>query len=141
MKIAIGSDEKTSLTDFVIEELHKRGIQTELFGPLSGNKLEWVDVAREVAERVSNNDCDQGILFCWTGTGVTMTANKVKNIRAALCTDAQTAIGARRWNDANVLTMSLRLVSPTVAKEILDAWFNSTPEKSEEHNINKLKEL
>ena len=125
----------------MIDELHKRGIQTELCGPLSGNNLEWVDVAMEVAEKVSTNDCDQGILFCWTGTGVCITANKVKNVRAALCTDAQTASGARKWNDANVLAMSLRLVSPTIAKEILDAWFNSSPEQSEEHNIKKLKQL
>ena len=141
MKIAVGSDEKTNLTDFVVDELNKRGIETELFGPLSGNKIEWVDVATQVAEKVSSKEFDQGILFCWTGTGVSITANKIKNIRAALCTDAETASGARKWNDANILAMSLRLVSNTVAKEILDAWFNSYPDKSEEHNINKLKDL
>jgi ribose 5-phosphate isomerase B len=141
MKIAIGSDEKTNLTDFVIDEIHKRGIETELFGPLTGNHDEWVDVAKQVAEKVSNNNCDQGILFCWTGTGVSIAANKIKGVRAALCTDAQTACGARKWNDANILAMSLRLVSPLVAKEILDAWFSSSPEQSEENNITKLKEL
>ncbi len=141
MKIAIGSDEKTNLTDFVVEELHKRGIITELFGPLKGNNIQWVDVAKEVAERVANNDCDQGILFCWTGTGVSIAANKIPGVRAALCTDAQTASGARKWNDANILAMSLRLVSPVVAKEILDAWFSSAPEQSELKNIDKLKDL
>jgi len=138
MKIAIGSDEKTALTDFVINEINKRGISTELYGPLAGDTVEWTDVARLVAEKVSNNDCDQGILFCWTGTGVSMVANKVPGIRAALCTDAETASGARKWNDANILAMSLRLITPTVAKEILDAWFCSSVDKSEHQNINKI---
>ena len=138
MKIAIGSDEKTALTDFVISEVEKRGISTELYGPLAGDPVEWTDVARLVAEKVSNKDCDQGILFCWTGTGVSMAANKVPGIRAALCTDAQTASGARKWNDANILAMSLRLITPTVAKEILDAWFNSSVDKSEQQNIRKI---
>lgn len=141
MKIAIGSDEKTTLTDFVINEINKRGISTELYGPLAGDSIEWTDVAELVAQKVSNRDCDQGILFCWTGTGVSMAANKIPGIRAALCTDAETASGARKWNDANILAMSLRLISPTVAKEILDAWFSSSVDKSEKENIKKVVKL
>lgn len=138
MKIAIGSDEKTALTDFVIQELNNRGIDTELYGPLAGTKEQWTDVAELVARRVSGKNCDQGILFCWTGTGVSKAANKVAGIRAALCTDAQTAEGARKWNDANILAMSLRLITQAVAKEILDAWFSAEVDSSEQENIDKL---
>ena len=141
MKIAIGSDERTHLTDFVIEELKKRGIELELHGPLSGENIQWAEVAQNVAERVSKGNCDQGILFCWTGTGVSMAANKVPGIRAALCSDAETARGARRWNDANVLAMSLRLTSPIIAKEIIDAWFSASLEKEETTNVEKVKAI
>lgn len=138
MKIAVGSDEKTNLTDFVVKELKERGIELELFGPLSNNKIEWTDVAEQVANNVAEKKSDQGILFCWTGTGVSMAANKVPGIRAALCTDGGTAEGARKWNDANILAMSLRLTSETVAKEILDAWFSAKPDPSEKGNIDKI---
>lgn len=138
MKIAIGSDEKNALTDEVIEELRKRDMEVELFGPLADEKVEWTEVAEQVAERVSQKECDQGILFCSTGTGVSIAANKVPGIRAALCTDSKTAAGARMWNDANILAMSLRLVSPDVAREILDAWFQSEPDPSERENIEKV---
>ena len=141
MKIAVGSDERTHLTDFVVEELEKKGIELELHGPLSGEPIQWAEVAERVAERVADRACDQGILFCWTGTGVSMAANKVPGIRAALCVDAETARGARKWNDANVLAMSLRLTSPTVAKEILEAWFSASPEKEEITNIERVKAI
>ena len=138
MKIAVGSDEKNALTDQVIEELRKRDMEIELFGPLADKNVEWAEVAEQVAERVSEKECEQGILFCSTGTGVSIAANKVPGIRAALCTDSKTAAGARMWNDANILAMSLRLVSPDVAKEILDAWFRSKPDPSEKENIEKV---
>ncbi len=141
MKIAIGSDERTHLTDFVIEELKKRGIELELHGPLAGEPIQWAEVGQKVAERVSTGKYDQGILFCWTGTGVSMAANKVPGIRAALCADAETARGARKWNDANILVMSLRLTSPIVAKEILEGWFSANLEKEEAPNIQKVKAI
>ncbi len=141
MKIAVGSDERTYLTDFVIEELRGKGIEVELHGPLDGEKLEWTDIAERVSERVREGACDQGILFCWTGTGVSIAANKVPGIRAALCPDARTAEGARKWNDANVLALSLRSTSPVVAREILDAWLGSEPEAGEKRNIDKVSEI
>ncbi|MCI0455245.1 MAG: RpiB/LacA/LacB family sugar-phosphate isomerase [Candidatus Dadabacteria bacterium] len=141
MKIAIGSDERTHLTDFVIEELEKKGIELELYGPLAGDTIQWAEVAQNVAERVANGKCEQGILFCWTGTGVSMAANKVPGIRAALCADAETARGARKWNDANILAMSLRLTSPIIAKEIIDAWFGASLEKEEAPNVEKVKAI
>lgn len=103
---------------------------------LEGEDPNWPVVAGRVAEEVAEGRCQQGILLCWTGTGVSIAANKVPGIRAALCSDAETARGARLWNDANVLCMSLRLTSPQVASEILDAWFSITEAESEEqHNI------
>jgi ribose 5-phosphate isomerase B len=86
----------------------------------------------EVAEQVSAGKYDQAILFCWTGTGISLAANKVRGIRAALCHDAETARGARKWNDANILAMSLRVVSEQVAKEILDSWFSTSPSTDHE---------
>ncbi|MGH7886092.1 MAG: RpiB/LacA/LacB family sugar-phosphate isomerase [Thermodesulfobacteriota bacterium] len=141
MKIAIGSDEKTNLTDYVVSELKKKGMEVELFGPLANEKLEWTDVAEKVANNVAEKKSDQGILFCCTGTGVTIAANKVPGIRAALCTDPGTAEGARKWNDANILTMSLRLTSETIAKEILDSWFSAEPDPSEKINIDKISKI
>ena len=90
----------------------------------------WPDVGEKIGLDVSRRRADQGVVFCWTGTGVTIAANKVPGVRAALCWDAETAKGARMWDDANVLAMSLRSTSTAVAKEILDAWFSSDPIKT-----------
>ena len=125
MRLAIGSDEKTPLTDFVIDELGKRGHHLSLFGQLERKSMGWPDVGEKVALEVSQERADQAIVFCWTGTGVTIAANKVPRVRAALCCDAETAKGARMWDDANVLAMSLRSTSFAIAKEILDSWFSS----------------
>ena len=138
MKVAVGSDEATYLTDFIIKELRERGHEVELHGPLAGESLPWPDVAQRVAQRVAAGACQQGILFCWTGTGVSIAANKVPGIRAALCWDAETARGARAWNDANVLCLSLRYTSPAVAQEILEAWFTAQVDESERGNIAKV---
>jgi ribose 5-phosphate isomerase B len=126
MRIAVGSDEATHLTRAVIAELEKRGHQIELYGALGEGPSLWPKVAQAVAERVAAGACQQGVLFCWTGTGVSIAANKVPGIRAALCHDTETARGARRWNNANVLVMSLRATPEAVAKEIVDGWFAST---------------
>lgn len=123
MKIAIGSDERTHLTDALIADLETRGHTLQRFGPLVDQTELWPVVARQVAEAVASGAADEGILCCWTGTGVSLAANKVPGIRAALCDDAETARGARLWNDANVLCLSLRRTSEIIAKEILDAWF------------------
>ncbi len=138
MKIAVGSDERTRLTDYVVEMLTAGGHELELVGPLAGASLPWPDVAQAVAKRVAAGQCEQGILFCWTGTGVSIAANKVPGVRAALCSDAETARGARRWNDANVLCMSLRLTSEAMAKEILEAWFSASLDEGERENVQKL---
>jgi ribose 5-phosphate isomerase B len=130
LKIAVGSDEKTVLTDFVVEELKRRGHAVTLSGPLKGEAMGWPDVGEKVGLEVRDRRADQGILFCWAGTGVTIAANKVPGVRAALCWDAETAKGAHMWDDANVLAMSLRSTSTAVAKEILDAWFSSDPIKT-----------
>ena len=142
MRVALGSDEGTHLTDFLAEELRQRGYQVALFGPPAGKNDQWADVARQVAEAVARGECEQGIVCCWTGTGVSIAANKIAGVRAALCADAETARGARLWNDANVLCLSLRTTSEAIAREILDAWLNTTqPDPSEAVNIDKVKQL
>jgi len=132
MKIAIGSDERTHLTDSVIAEVKRRGHEVQLFGPLSGMQSYWPEVARQVAEQVTFGEADEGILFCWTGTGVSLAANKVPGIRAALCADAETARGARLWNNANILCMSLRVTPEVIAGEILESWFSIEYQPNEE---------
>ncbi len=141
MKIAVASDEKTYLTDFVIEYLKQRGHEVSLYGPLADEDLPWTLASEQLADAVANGEADEGVLFCYTGTGASMAANKVPGIRAALCGDAQTAKGARWWNDANVLVMSLRATSPEVAKEILDAWYSETVRPEETATIDHLKEI
>ena len=138
MRLAVGSDERTGLTSALVAELRRRGFELRLFGPLAGGEEAWPHVAQAVAQQVATGQCEQGILCCWTGTGVSIAANKVLGVRAALCSDAETAHGARKWNDANVLCLSLRLTSETVAGEILDSWFGTESDPSEAANISYL---
>ena len=112
-----------------------------MFGPLIGEELPWTLASEQMADAVANGEADEGVLFCYTGTGASIAANKVPGIRAALCSDAQTAKGARWWNDANVVVLSLRAISPEVAKEILDAWFSETVQPDEIAIIDHLKDI
>jgi ribose 5-phosphate isomerase B len=125
VKIALGSDERTALTDALIAELRGRGHELTLIGPLADAAMEWPEVGRAVGEAVRTGAVEQGVVCCWTGTGVSIAANKVVGVRAALCQDAETARGARRWNHANVLALSLRATSEAIGREILDAWFSA----------------
>jgi ribose 5-phosphate isomerase B len=138
MKVALGSDEKSPLTDAVAADLRRRGHTVIEVGPLAGENLQWAEVGQKVGSLVVSRAADTGVLFCWTGTGASIAANKVPGARAALCTDAQTAAGARRWNDANVLVMSLRSTTPATAEEMLDEWFRTEPDPSEKGNIELL---
>jgi ribose 5-phosphate isomerase B len=134
MRIAFGTDERTALTDEVVAELERRGHEVVL--RVEGEP--WPEVGRRVGEAVAGGVVDRGVVCCWTGTGVSIAANKVPGVRAALCTDAETARGARRWNDANVLAMSLRLTSVEVAREMLDAFLATEPDPQEAPNIARL---
>lgn len=133
MKLAVGSDDSTHLTDTVITLLKEAGHEVKLFGALAGDDLPWPTISQKLAESIVSEETEEGVLFCWTGTGASMVANKVPGIRAALVHDQETAKGARWWNDANVLVMSLRATSEAIAKEILEAWFNESclPEERE----------
>jgi ribose 5-phosphate isomerase B len=127
MRIALCSDEHYPVHAVVRALLAERGHDVVAFGAVAdGKEAPWADVAEQAALAVASGACDEGIFFCWTGTGISMAANKVPGIRAALCTDAATAAAARVWNHANVLCLSNRLVSQDVAKEIVEAWL-STP--------------
>lgn len=134
MRIAFGTDERTPVTDVMRAHLTEAGHEVIVVG--DGDA--WPDVGRRVGEAVSAGDADRGVACCWTGTGVSIAANKVTGVRAALCTDAATADGARRWNDANVVALGLRLSSEPVAIEILDAFMRGEPDADEAAQIAKL---
>ena len=137
MRIAVGADDEGVVADTVVDELRARGHDVVVF-----EREQWPDVARKVAEAVASGDAQQGMLFCWTGTGTSMAANKVAGIRAALVWDPWIAEGARRWNDANVLVMSLKRTAPATAKEIVDAWLSvDAPDPDEAANIARLSEM
>jgi ribose 5-phosphate isomerase B len=128
MIVAVGSDERHVTALAACEELRRRGYGVRLFGALDeGAERRWSAVGRAVGEAVASGSCASGVLFCWTGTGVSIAANKVRGVRAALCGDAATAAGARRWNDANVLCASLRSTSVAVLGEMHDAWVATAP--------------
>ncbi|GIU85176.1 MAG: ribose 5-phosphate isomerase B [Acidimicrobiales bacterium] len=137
MRVAFGTDEVTETSRSLVDALRARG--HEIVVSLEG--APWPDVGRKVAEAVAAGDADLGVVCCWTGTGVTIAANKVAGVRAALCGDAKTAEGARRWNDANVLAISLRATSVPVAEEILDAFLRTDPDADEAENIAKLERI
>ncbi len=137
MRIVVGADDEGPIADDVIHELRSRGHEVSVL-----EREQWPDVARKVGETVASGEADQGVLFCWTGTGTSMAANKVPGVRAALVWDPWVAEGARRWNDANVLVMSLKRTSEDEARAILDAWLAvDEPDPDEAANIARLAEL
>ena len=134
MRIVLGTDERTPLVDVIEEVLKERGHEVTTVA----DGEQWADVGRAVGRAVAAGRADRGVVCCWTGTGVSMAANKVGGVRAALCTDAETARGARRWNDANVLALGLRLTSPEVAREMLDAFLATDADEAEREQIARL---
>ena len=128
MKVSVAADERTGVADAVVEELRKRGHEPLLHGALSDEERDdWAWASEAAARDVAEGRADQAVVACWTGTGASIAANKVAGARAALCADAETASGARKWNDANVLALSLRTTSEALLEEILDAWFAGEP--------------
>ena len=134
MRIAFGTDERTPLTDWVVERLRSEGHDVVVVA----DGIAWPDAGRAVGEAVASGRAERGVVCCTTGTGVSMAANKVGGVRAALCTDAATAAGARRWNDANVLALGLRLTTETVAGELLDAVLTTGADAAEHELIARL---
>jgi ribose 5-phosphate isomerase B len=124
MRIALAADELTGIAAQIPEELERRGHELIAHGAYAeGERPDWAWASERAARDVADGRAEQAIVACWTGTGASIAANKVVGVRAALCADARTAEGARRWNDANVLALSLRLTSQAALEEILDAWF------------------
>ncbi len=137
MRIAIAADERTGVADAVVEELRRRGHEPVPHGALAeGERDDWAWCSEAAARDVAEGRADQAVVCCWTGTGASIAANKVTGIRAALCADAETARGARRWNDANVLALSLRTTSPALLEEILDGWFEAGPSDEADDRAN-----
>jgi ribose 5-phosphate isomerase B len=144
MRIAVAADELTGVAELVAEALRARGHEPLLHGALApGERPDWAWASERAARDVADGRAEQAIVCCWTGTGASIAANKVPGVRAALCADAETAAGARRWNDANVLALSLRLTSPAQLEEILDAWFSGDPSEDADDvdNIAHLAEI
>jgi ribose 5-phosphate isomerase B len=134
VRIVVGADDEGAVADAAIEELRSHGHDVEVL-----DRDQWPDVAARVARAVAAGEADQGLLFCWTGTGTSMAANKVPGVRAALAWEPWIAEGARKWNDANVLVMSLKRTSPETARAIVDAWLSvEAPDEDERENIDKL---
>ena len=144
MRIAVAADERTGIAEAVVDELRRRGHEPATHGALSdAERDDWAWASEAAARDVADGRADQGIVCCWTGTGASIAANKVAGVRAALCLDAATAAGARRWNDANVLALSLRATSEADLGEILDAWFEAGPsdEPDDRANVEHLAEI
>ena len=128
MRIAVAADERVGVAEAVVEELRRRGHEPIAHGALSPDERDdWAWASEAAARDVAEGRADQAVVCCWTGTGASIAANKVAGIRAALCGDAETARGARKWNDANVLALSLRATSEPLLGEILDGWFETEP--------------
>ncbi|HEV3377401.1 MAG TPA: RpiB/LacA/LacB family sugar-phosphate isomerase [Thermoleophilaceae bacterium] len=144
MRISVAADERTGVADAVVEELRRRGHEPLVHGALNEDERDdWAWASEAAARDVAEGRAEQAVVCCWTGTGASIAANKVEGIRAALCGDAETARGARRWNDANVLALSLRTTSPAVLEEILDGWFEGEPsrEKDDVANVRHVEEI
>jgi ribose 5-phosphate isomerase B len=137
MRIAVAADERVGVAGALLTQLEKRGHEPIPHGALAeGERDDWAWASEAAARDVADGRADQAIVCCWTGTGASIAANKVAGVRAALCLDAQTAEGARRWNDANALAISLRATSEAELGEILDAWFAGKPSSDAEDAAN-----
>jgi ribose 5-phosphate isomerase B len=144
MRISVAADELTGVAEAVVEELRRRGHEPVLHGALNDDERDdWAWASESAARDVAEGRADQAVVCCWTGTGASIAANKVPGIRAALCGDAETARGARKWNDANALALSLRTTSPALLEEILDAWLEGEPsdEPDDRANIQHVDEI
>ena len=132
------------MAEAVVAQLRDRGHEPLLHGALAaGERDDWAWASEAAARDVAEGRADQAVVCCWTGTGASIAANKVRGVRAALCGDAATAAGARKWNDANVLALSLRTTSPALLEEILDAWFTGEPslDGDDRANVEHLAEI
>jgi ribose 5-phosphate isomerase B len=137
MKVAVAADERVGVAEALVEELRKRGHEPIPHGALADEERDdWAWASEAAARDVAEGRAEQAIVCCWTGTGASIAANKVAGVRAALCGDAQTAAGARKWNDANALAISLRGTSEAELAEILDAWFEGEPSSDRENREN-----
>jgi ribose 5-phosphate isomerase B len=144
MRISVSADEPTGVARELLSELERRGVQSIAHGALAeGERADWAWASEAVARDVAQGRADGGIVCCWTGTGASIAANKVAGVRAALCADGASAAGARRWNDANVLALSLRSTSQAMLSEILDAWLSgqASTAAQDRSNVEHLREI
>jgi ribose 5-phosphate isomerase B len=139
VRIAVGSDMRQPVTDAVVDWLREQGYEVDLIGPLiDGDDTEWAEASAATARAVTGGTAEAAVLFCWSGTGACIAANKVPGARAALCGDAETARLARKYNHANVLVMSMRATSPAIAIEATQA-FLATPWGEDDFDIRNVR--
>jgi ribose 5-phosphate isomerase B len=138
MRISIASDEAVGVARTLAESLGRRGHEVLAHGALAPapEREQWAWACEAAARDVAEGRAAHAVVCCWTGTGASIAANKVTGIRAALCVDAATAAGARRWNDANVLAVSLRATSEAELEEILDAFLGTASSEEAEDRAN-----
>ena len=136
--IAIGSDHGGfELKKKLMEHLSERGLEYKDFGTYSSASCDYPVYAKAVANAVASGECDRGIIICGTGIGISIAANKVKGVRAALCGDCFSAEMTRLHNDANILAMGARVVGPGLALKIADT-FLDTPFSNDERHIRRI---
>jgi ribose 5-phosphate isomerase B len=144
MRVSVSADELVGVARVIVEELRRRGHEPVAHGALTEEERnDWAWASEAAARDVAEGRAEQGIVCCWTGTGASIAANKVSGVRAALCLDADSAAGARKWNDANVLALSLRGTSDAELDEILNAWFEARPsaDRQDRANVDHLSEI
>lgn len=144
MRVSVSADEMVGVAGLLLRELERRGHEAIAHGALAeSERHDWAWASEAAARDVAEGRAEQALVCCWTGTGASIAANKVPGVRAALCFDAPTAEGARRWNDANVLALSLRATSEAELSEILDAWFLGEPSEQavDRANIARVSEI
>lgn len=139
--IALGCDHGGyELKQEVIAYLEKKGLEYKDFGCYSTEAVDYPVYAKLVAKAVQSGECEKGILICGTGIGISITANKFKGIRAALCSDCFSAEATRLHNDANIVAMGARVVGPGLAIKIIDTFLN-TPFSGEERHKRRIAQI
>jgi len=142
-RVIVAADRPYEVARFIVDYLRSKGYEVIPMGALKdGNPVPWPDAGYMAAKSLSRGEADTAILMCYTGTGITIVANKVKGVWAAPCIDAQTAKLARLLNNANALTLSARLITEELAKEIVEAWFSiEEPDPSRADRFKRIKEI
>lgn len=141
LTISLGADSNDEIVSKVNNFLISKNYKVNLYGELNNDNYSWVEISKKIALDVQNKRANLGIIFCYTGTGVTIVANRFKGIRATLCNNEEIAICAKKWNDSNILTMGLISVDRKRIENIIMSWINTEVDKEELGNIKGIDDL